>query len=269
MFVSPLSVASSLALLSQASSGKTFEELRNGLHLSDNKEHIASLFQQYNKGLSGKTKDPSISIINQIYVKSGAQLNKDFEKVATSTFEAGVESMDFTDTTKCAEIINNFVEDKTNKKVTNFVKPSMLSADTDVFLVNAIYFKGIWQKKFDAEETSEGEFYINESETVPAVFMGVDDVFSHATLPELDASALEMKYENSKFSFVAILPTSRTGLPTLETKLKEYNFSNITNQLNPHIVSVIIPKFKIEYEIELNDVLKAVRITHLSLTHSN
>lgn len=267
MFVSPLSVASLLALLSQASSGKTFEEIRNGLHLSDSKEHIASLFHQYNKGLFWETGDSSVSIHNQIYVKSGAQLNKDFQKSANVNFGAGVETLDFTDATKCAEIINNFVEERTNKKVTNFVKPNMLSADTDIFLVNAIYFKGTWQKKFDPEITSEGEFYINETETVPAIFMGNDDVFNHASLLELDASALEMKYESSRFSFVAILPNSRTGLPTLETKLKEYSFSNITSRLNPHIVSVIIPQFKIEYEIGLNDVLKAVRIMHTFWNH--
>lgn len=254
-------MATSLALLSQATSGSTFDELRNGLHSTGDKATIANQFHEYFGQLQRSVGESTLSMANQIYIQQGNKLNKDFQEVAATKFASGVESVNFGDAEKSAEIINHFVEEKTNNKIQNFIKPSFISADTLVFLVNAIYFKSNWEVQFNKNLTNEREFYISETESVPAEFMVSREKFNHAPyLEDLQASALELKYANSNLSFVIVLPFRRTGLTEVEAKMKHFDLNNITDEMRVQKVDVIIPKFKVEYEIELNEVLENVSL---------
>lgn len=84
--------------------------------------------------------------------------------------------------------------------------------------------------------------------------------FNHAKIDELDASALEMKYANSTFSFVIVLPNSRTGLTELELKIKDYGLTNIMSKMSKQKLDIRLPKFKVDYTIDLSDPLKHVSI---------
>lgn len=144
VIISPLSVATSLALLSQAAGGSTFDELRDGLHLNgSDKAAIASNFHDFDTQLQKNLGDSTFSMVNRIYVLDTLKLNKAFEDVATSKFRSGIESMNFTDKPKSAEIISRFVEENTNGKIKNFITPETMSSDLVSIIVNAIYFQGI------------------------------------------------------------------------------------------------------------------------------
>lgn len=256
-------MATSLALLSQAATGRTFDELRDGLYLNgSDKDTIANQFNDFYSQLQQSVGDSTLSIANQIYIQQGRELNKDFDELATTKFESGVETLNFGDTAQSAETINHFVEEETHGKIRNFVKSSSLNGNIAVFLVSAIYFKGKWENKFNKERTHEDDFFINRKEAARTDFMFIKSKFNHAKLPDLKASALEMKYANSTLSFIIILPFSRVGLPELEAKLGDYDLTSIIKQMRPRRIDVTIPKFKIDYEIELSTVLKKVSIVN-------
>lgn len=218
----------------------------------------ADLFHQYYGLLEQSVGQSTLSIANQIYVKTGFELNKNFQEVAVKKFHSGVASLDFARNVESAKAINQFVEEKTKEKIKDLIKPNMLNALTRVVLVNAIYFKGNWEHQFKAENTREGDFYINETEKVSVDFMHNKKKYNYGVLDDLDATVLEMKYANSNFSFVIVLPNSRSGLSALESKLKNTDLTNIFEQMYTQEVEVTIPKFKVEFEISLNDALKKV-----------
>lgn len=247
-----------MALLSQGANANTFEELRKGLHLSADKSAAADQFHEYYGLLEKSVGKSTLSIANQIYVQNGYQINKNFQEVAVKKFLSGIEALNFAESVPSAKKINDFVEVKTKEKIKDLIKPDMLNADTRVVLVNAIYFKGDWEYKFNKDRTYEGDFFVSETEKVPVEFMTIKKKFNYGVLDDLDATALEMKYANSNFSFVIVLPNSRTGLPALESKLHNYYLAKITQQMYSQEVDVTIPKFKVEFEINLNDVLKKV-----------
>lgn len=259
VIVSPLSVANALALLSQGTSGQTFEELKNGLHLTSDKAVAASQFLEQRETLEKSVGNATLSIANQIYIQEGQSLNKNFQEVAVSKFKSGIDSLNFAESEKSAQTINQFVEEKTNGKIKDLIKPDQLDADTRTVLVNAIYFKGNWEHQFEKEDTRKGDFYISETEKVPVDFMYMRERFNFAFVKDLDSKALEMKYANSNLSFVIILPYSRTGLAAVESKLKNYDLTKIAESMQyERSVDVYIPKFKVEYDIKLNDVLTNV-----------
>lgn len=245
----------------QAANGTTFDELRDGLHLNGaDKEAIAEQFNDFYSQLQQSVGSSSLSIANQIYVQQGREINRYFDELATTKFESGVEALNFENVEQSADIINRFVEEETHGKIVDFVKPNALDASTAMFLVNAIYFKGIWETKFSKERTRPGNFFVAESQAIRTDFMTNNKVFNYAKLKDLNASALQLKYANSTLSFVILLPNNRVGLPELETKLHGYDLTSITRKMRPRKMEVTIPKFKIDYEIELSTILTDVMI---------
>lgn len=258
VIISPFSVANSLALLSQATDGSTFDELKKGLHLNVDKSTIANQFPEYYKQLQNGAGSSIFSIANQVYVQQGYAIKKNFQEVAVQKFLSSIESIDFSKKNEAAARINQLVKEKTYNKITDLIKPDMLGADSRVILINAIYFKGDWERKFNEQFTAKDDFYISETEKVKVDFMYMSNSFNYAFLDDLEASALELKYANSNFSFVIVRPNSRTGLSALETKLNNYNLTAITEKMEYDEIDIWIPKFKAEYEVKLNDALKNV-----------
>lgn len=253
-------MSSALALLSQGAEGSTFEQLSQGLHLGNDKSITASQFLEHREALEHNLGESKLSIANRIYVQHGQQLSKSFEDVAVSKFKSGIESLNFTDSEKSAGSINHFVEEQTNGKIKDLIKADQLDANTRSVLVNAIYFKGDWEQPFNSELTEKSNFYNSETETVSVDFMYMDSDFNVAYINYLDATALEMKYASSNISLVIVLPNNRMGLSALETKLKDYDLKKIAETFYYGRCEVTIPKFKIEYEINLNDVLQNVSV---------
>lgn len=202
-----------------------------------------------------------LSIANQIYVNQGSKIRDDFREIATSKFMSGIESLNFANAPASAKHINNFVESKTNGKIRNLIAEDAILPGTRAMLINAIYFKGTWEIPFDKANTLKGDFFTVNNGINSAEFMYNEARYSYGALNDLPATALAMKYANSSFSFVILLPNSRTGLAQLETQLKNYNLEKLNNQMHKQTVEVKIPKFKTEFSIILNNALKKVRWT--------
>ena len=67
-----------------------------------------------------------------------------------------------------------------------------------------------------------------------------------------------MKYKDSDITMMIILPNQKTGLAALESKMNEINFAEISSGLYSQEVNLELPKFKIEFDINLNEPLKKV-----------
>lgn len=254
-----------LSLLAQGAGGNTFEELRAGLNLSNDSATTADQFNEFHDLVQTNAGDSILSIANRIYTQHDLQLKKDFQEVAISKFKSDVQSLDFNESEKSAAVINYFVEEKTNGKIKDLIKPEQISPNTRLILMNAIYFKGKWEVPFYEFLTSPGNFFVSDTERVSVPFMTTKSNFNYAYIEELNAEVLEMKYANSNFAFLIVLPNEYNGLPELETKLTTFELSRIVEQMtSSEPVDILIPKFEIEYEIELTHVLSNVSLLNQS-----
>ncbi|XP_055296672.1 serpin B3-like [Sitodiplosis mosellana] len=261
--ISPLSVANVLTLLSQAANGKTYDELRRALHLNADKAVIAHQFAEFSKQIEDCIGKANLSIVNQIYVQQGMMLNSDYRDIAMKNFGAGIEPVDFDKPHETAQTINQFVKEKTMGKIPNAVKPEVFGGNTCVVLVNAISFKANWCRKFATGSTRTGDFYISESDTTQVQYMTHESYFNYTVLDELDATALQIGYKESEFSFVVILPNTRLGLSELESRLKNYDLSKVINRMSKKLVDVKLPRFKYEYEVQLNSILQKMGMSEM------
>lgn len=185
-------------------------------------------------------------------------VKKSFNDVATKSFASEAQTLDFSQSQQSASTINGWVEDNTNNKIKDLISADSLGDDTRMVLVNAIYFKGFWTYQFKPSDTFKAPFYLNDQDSVTVDFMKTKKNFKYGHLQELDATAIELPYKDSDISMLIILPNSKTGLSALEGKLNTVDLGDISSKLYSMEVNVEIPKFKIEFDITLNEPLQKV-----------
>lgn len=247
-----------LALAGQGAGGSSFEQIKNVLHLEGDKEAIAKTYSdavaasQANKGGS------TLEIANKVYVKNGYQIKPKFEVYAVKSFDSEIQNLEFSQNVEAANTINQWVERKTNSKIKDLIKSDYLDADTRLVLVNAIYFKGTWEHQFNKNLTQKGPFYTDATNSIETDFMFTKKSFDYGRIDEVEASVLEMRYADSDVSFLIILPDKNDGLKEMESKLGGINLGLIRGKMRNVEVELTLPKFKIEHEIQMNDLLAKV-----------
>lgn len=238
--------------------GKTAEEMATVMKFKpDSHKDVADNFE---KLMTTINDSKVIKIANKIYVQENYAVKPEFNEIATKKFSSEAQNLNFAKGAESASVINGWVEEKTNNKIKDLIDSSALTVDTRMVLVNAIYFKGFWQQKFKTEQTRPGPFWTSTTESVQVDMMHTKAKFNYGVFDNLDATAIEMGFNDTDITMLIILPNKIDGLSELESKLHTIDLNAMTNQMYSQEVIVTLPKFKIEYEISLNDVLKKVNL---------
>lgn len=257
--ISPLSVASVLTLLSQAANGTTFDQIQKGLNLYNIKAIVADQYNKLFGSLQQKNGGPTLDMVNQIYVQQGHEINSHFSEIAKDKFSAGIEALNFDKSESSAKSINDFVKSKTNQKIQEIVKSGDLNRDTEMVLLNAIYFKATWETKFQKNLTTKGTFYTSKNDSISVEYMNVKAYLTHGIWTEFNSSVLELRYANSTLSFVIVLPERSASLSTLENLLTYKQLNRfLDSEVDDVEVNATIPRFSIETEIDLKSTFENV-----------
>lgn len=245
-------------MVRMGAAGQTAEELDRGLQLIS--QDAKTLGESFLPLMSAYANSNTTRIANKIYVHQKYHLLDEYSSLL-NYFLSSVESVNFGNEVQAAGAINTWVEEKTNHLIKNLIDPESLNDDTRLVLVNAIYFKGKWKYSFNAKDTHPEDFYLNDKDVKSVPMMNIKNTFRYANLDNLDATALELPYENSDLSMVIVLPNKKTGLSQLEEKLRNIQLEQITDNLRSEKVRVKLPKFKAEFSIQLNDAFRLVKIS--------
>ncbi|GAC1469573.1 MAG: hypothetical protein PVSMB1_18000 [Gemmatimonadaceae bacterium] len=137
--------------------------------------------------------------------------------------------------------------------------PTILNgiSDSDVmFLINVIYFKGVWQNMFDKVATRDSSFtsLSGTKRPVPLMHQNTDlDYFADSHL-----QAVDLPYGNGAFAMTVILPTAGRNVNTLAIALTEAAWGWLLTKLREESVDLTLPKFKLACERHMNGDLTAL-----------
>ncbi len=250
--VSPFSLSMALAMTWNGAAGETKTAMQETLKMGERSDKEINEYYQKLKEALLKT-DPStkLSIANSIFTNKFITINPAFIKTNTDYYNATVQSVDFSDL-KTVGIINKWASDNTNgliEEVLDKTDPAAL-----MYLLNAIYFKGIWTSKFETENTSKKAF-MTENGTKRTVDMMSQTADFNYTEDET-MQVVQLPYGNQAFSMLVLLPKSGKKQIDLVAALKnkEYWQRNVAS-LREREVELYLPKFKTKYSKKLNDVL--------------
>ncbi|XP_013137572.1 PREDICTED: antichymotrypsin-1-like [Papilio polytes] len=259
---SPLGVIFLLAIYSSGTQGKMRNEITKLLGETD---YIQMTDKYSNLSSEFSTMDSNyLNLANKIYLAEKFTLNKKFEKTALA-YEAEVESINFHDTEKAANTINQWANKKLRGIITNPVSRSDLRPDASIALIDLIYFKGRLQEGFEASLTENKDFYTNETTTVKKMMMHYRGTLLFKDDSQLGAKVVELPYQEPGFRMVVILPKEVEGLPEVlekvaRTGLLDYVFGMRTSRSD---IDLYLPKFDIKSSLNYAEILPEVGVNEI------
>jgi serine protease inhibitor len=254
LFFSPLSVAFALTMTYNGAAGVTKEEMQRALKLSgmstaEINEASAALMK------SLKSSDPKIelAIANSLWARKGVQFREDFLARNRQFFNAEIATLDFADP-QTLTTINNWVSKNTQGKIPTIIDE--IDGQMVMYLINAIYFKGLWSKKFDKTLTKNEPFYLasGSPKQVPMMSQAGDyryyrgDKFQAVSLP----------YGKGGTGLYLFLPDKGSSLGDLLNSFSHDKYEQWMKSFRSNPGDVKIPRFKMEYESSLNKMLVAL-----------
>ncbi|MEW6173775.1 MAG: serpin family protein [Bacillota bacterium] len=254
VFISPQSVAVALATACNGAHGETREAMAKTLELQ------GISMEDINRGNAAleaalESLDPKIrlNIANSLWARKGLPFEQDFIEANEKFYGAKVENLDFTDP-GAPRYINAWVKNKTEGKIEKIV--DKINPDTILFLINAIYFKGSWSKGFDPEKTAEGVFNLPGGRQKKHPMMSRSGKYSY--LQEPGFQAVSLPYGSGAVSMYVFLPDQGSSLTEFHRSLNARNWEGWMSRFSETNGNVVLPRFKSEYELCLNDALKSL-----------
>ncbi len=254
LFISPLSISMALGMTCNGAEGETKNAMRNTLGYGDlTDEEINTNYASLINLLTNRDDKVQMDIANSIWIRDGFPVQQDFIDINKKYFYAQVDNLNFS-SSEAVEIINNWVSQNTNGKIEKIV--DKIDPLTVMYLINAVYFKAFWQYPFDTEQTSEDWFTKQNGDSVFCAFMQQENSFQYIETDQFQA--VDLAYGEGSFSMSLLLPKSGYTVADIISDLNRNEWDTLTDQYSPVTVILKIPKFTLEYNITLNEVLKSL-----------
>ncbi len=250
VFISPLSISLALGMTLNGAEGETREQMQETLELAGlSEDEINESYRTLVDLLRGLDPEVVFEIANSIWYREEFDVEAEFLDVNESYFDAEVQALDF-GSPEAVGIINGWVDDRTHGKIEDIV--DQIDPMTVMYLINAIYFNGTWTYEFDSDATQDRLFTGHDGSTADVPMMEQETDLPYF---ETDAfQALDLPYGDSLYSMTVILPRENENLDDLVAGLDHSTWNDWMGRFRTRPVSLRLPRFELEYEIELEDV---------------
>lgn len=251
-FISPTSLYMALSMLYNGADGDTKSEialvLNTELAPDEMNRANASLLAMLDKD----TEEIQLNAANSIWLNERFHFQQEFAASNQDYFQAEVEEIDVA-ADESVDKVNDWVKNATADKIQDMVA-APLNTDLVAILLNAWYFKGVWQYEFDAKNTESKKFFAETGTSSEKQFMKMEAELDYL---ETDAfQAVALPYGEGEMSMTVILPAEGTSLDRFAGALTSEKWEGWKEEFSEQTVSIELPKFQLSYEIELNKALQ-------------
>jgi serpin B len=256
LFFSPKSISTALAMTYAGAQGKTATEMAKVLHFTLPPERLHSAMRTLLSELSTKHTEYQLYIANELWGQEGYTFLPEFLSLAKEKYGADLATVDFKNKTEAARLtINAWIAQQTKNKMSELIRPGILTDAIRLLLTNAIYFKADWKTQFSSEDTKYEVFYLSATRTIKVPLMHKTAIlryFNGGTF-----LALELPYKTNDLSMIILLPKAVEGLSALQESLTPSTLRTWLNSFRPASQTlVILPRFKVEFKCQLNSILE-------------
>ncbi|WP_299709236.1 serpin family protein [uncultured Pontibacter sp.] len=253
VFISPLSISMSLGMAYNGADGETKEAMRQALGFTlPSDEEINKSFKDLDVLLKGIDRKVVFTSANSLWHSKEYKLQAPFIKTNQTYFDATVQGLDFS-SPAAKDQINNWVKSKTNGKIEKIVDE--VRREHILFLINAIYFKGTWTYPFDKTLTKPEPFYLENGNTITPAFMTMKDG-EYLHYQDDQVQLIDLPYGNEQYSMTILVPGRDRRVQDVAQELSANRLATLLEDANKTTYELHMPKFKLEYSKELNDMLK-------------
>lgn len=266
---SPFSIAAALSMTLAGARCGTAQQIERALHIGADEAH--KQFSNFLSQLDGYAPGVILHVANRLYPEKTFDILEGYAALLKNSYRTTIQTVDFKSCSDEVRLqINKWVEEVTQSKICDLLPEGLLSPSTLLVLVNAVYFKGLWDQEFQERSTYKAEFHESRHKTKMTDMMHMESSFRMGRSDELKATALELPYKGESASMVIILPDEIDGLSALEETLTASSLSRLLSSMAaPTSVLLELPKFKAEQATSLKQSLSALGISDLFCCDAN
>uniref|UniRef100_A0A8C8VR21 Serpin family B member 10 n=1 Tax=Pelusios castaneus TaxID=367368 RepID=A0A8C8VR21_9SAUR len=277
LLFSPWSISTAMAMVYLGAKGNTAEQMAEVSWLQwchtrsekflplkanlENSSNIHAGFQALSLEINQPSKNYLLKSVNQLYGEKSSLFNKDYLQSIKKYYRTEPQAVDFMgDAEKVRRQINSSVERQTEGKIQELLPVDSVDSLTKLVLVNALYFKGNWAKKFKDGFTKEQPFRM----TKPVQMMFQREKFNWTYIKTVHTHIIELPYVGNDLSMLILLPDDisddTTGLEMLERDLTYEKLSKWTSSemMEKTEVDVYLPRIKMEESYDLKSTLSSM-----------
>ncbi len=255
--LSPVSAKLALAMAYNGASGETARAMAGVLDLEGmSLEEVNKQLSNLMTSLVQADEDVLLEIADSLWADEGFDFKEDFVQRCGDYYAAEVANLDLRDP-GTVERINAWASEKTQGKINSIIDE--IDPLVALILINAVYFNGKWQLPFDPSLTADGDFHLLDGGAISTPFMHRSGEFSYYENYELQAVSLPYGEEDDgRLSMCVILPREGKDYGEFLGGLNEADWESWMGEFQSREGELALPRFKVEYEKELNGSLETM-----------
>ena len=267
-FISPLSILFALALAQNGAAGTTLNELAAVTSLST--DELNSYLGTYARYLEtgdlwgagfdglGDSEDgatTSLHLANSIWIRetNSLKVSDDYLATCANELDASVFSASF-DATTIGDI-NTWVDKHTNHMIEQLI--SEIPDTTRLYLINALAFEDAWEEPYEEASVEDAIFTCEDGGTQTVRMMYS---YENTYVENEQFQGFVKPYADYRYTFVGLLPREGVSLTDAVVALDGPGLEALLHPVVNAEVNAGLPKFKLEYQVEFTDTLRALGV---------
>ncbi len=243
---SPLSASICLAMVANSCDEEMEHALTDILGYSD-VATLNSTCQQLMRFMVSGSNGGETLIANSCWVNDGYSFVDRWKDLMATNYYADVNQLDFADEGS-KNVLDKWCSDNTKGLIPRIDRT--ISPDLICVLINALYFRGEWDSKFNVDKTIS-DIFNGRDHKGDVKMMKADKVYDYLGTEKFEAVSLKMG--NSQMRF--ILPLEGNAIDEL-TESDLFNETNVLAEWRKALVHLSLPRFEVRNSADVTEILK-------------
>lgn len=249
--MSPLSITFALGLMNNGATGQTQKEICDVLGFGDaGADGINQFCRKMLSEAPTLDEETTAEIANTIFVNSGVgySLQQGFKDKALQFYDATPQALNFHDEATM-DIINQWASEHTHGMIPTILDKKTFKPGSVSYLLNALYFKGTWAKKFYKELTTDEPF--NGGAPEPMMIQYSEFDYADNDLYQ----AIRLPYGNGAYLMTLFLPREGKTIADVLSGMDGHNWQfRSSNEYD--YVDLKMPRFKTDTRLQLVKIMR-------------
>lgn len=246
--LSPLSAQYALAMVANGAEDETKQELYKALASDSN---VNAFYKELLRDLNTNKEwqHCEANIANSIWINKKLSVKEPFITENKENYEATIESVAFNDNT--LERINEWCSKMTKGKIPTILDD--IKPNDRMYLINALYFNAIWNKKFNKDNTKKEKFATENGEVVEVDMMRQRENSLYYNNEDFEMTI--KGFYDGKYSMLLALPKKNVKCGKAAQMIMN-DLGNYLSEMKRCEVDLSMPKFTVEFGSSLKKVLE-------------
>ena len=253
VLISPMSAWTVLCMVEAGANGETKQQMQEVLAITEG--DYLTYAKKFTFLLPEKD-NCKVHMANGIWYKNVQSLhvNDYFLQYNKTFFDAAAYKAPFDKNT--LDTINDWVSKNTDGMIPSILKE--INPEDVLYLVNALSFDAKWSTIYNETQIARDIFTTeNGEEKVVAVMNCKENVY----LEDENTTGFMKYYGDGQYAFVALLPKEGMTMADYVESLTAEKVRNLFQNKLSTPVSTMLPKFSVDYEFNMNDILMQMGMT--------